>query len=241
MEQNKKKNKMVNFRLRKDEDPLIMNWLDAQSNLASAFRYMIRKDSLTHGIRDLAENTVKNEVQALNQTFDELFELLPKLKIEQKLTLYFKLQSEVNSNFQQGDSQIPFGNQTSAIQSFESRKKGLDSQLGNKSKVDAPIYDEKTSSDVGNKADHQIGLPNQNFKKENQLENNAWETGVNSAQKQEGSERGVKEEEIDSRSSQLNGQEDTHLPFTNEDKEVKRKKKKKQDTEDLLEFFSQND
>lgn len=244
MEHNKKKGKMVNFRLRKDEDPLIIDWIEEQSNLASAFRYMIRKDSLTHGIRDLAENTVKSEVQALNQTYDDFLDLLPKLKIEQKLALYIKLHAEVNSNFQLAGIQIPYGIQT---QTFDTRSHELGSQIDNRNLVDQAMRDGNTSSDNEDVATLPIVIPNQNMRKENQLENKVKETDDNPIHKQEGSESEsvLKEEasfnDIENDLVLIKEQieeEDPQIPIANEDKEAKPKRKRKPSANNLAEFFN---
>ena len=99
-----KKGKLVNFRLRKHEDPVIIDWIEKQSNLSGAFRYFITKEVANYGIQDLSEKAPErvSEEQALNDFYNDILHALPKLKQEQKMMMLFKLQSELPTAFQSG-------------------------------------------------------------------------------------------------------------------------------------------
>ncbi|QHW32291.1 hypothetical protein GZH47_16745 [Paenibacillus rhizovicinus] len=43
----------ISLKTKKTEDPLVMAWLNAQSNLMDSFRYLIEKEIQSNGVRNL--------------------------------------------------------------------------------------------------------------------------------------------------------------------------------------------
>jgi hypothetical protein len=43
----------ISLKTKKTEDPAVMNWLNAQSNLMDSLRYLIEQEIAQHGVRNL--------------------------------------------------------------------------------------------------------------------------------------------------------------------------------------------
>ncbi|AZN38799.1 hypothetical protein [Paenibacillus albus] len=43
----------ISLKTRKTEEPLVMAWLNAQTNLMDSFRYLVENEILQHGVRNL--------------------------------------------------------------------------------------------------------------------------------------------------------------------------------------------
>ncbi|SEN50193.1 hypothetical protein [Paenibacillus sp. OV219] len=43
----------MSLKTRKTEDPLVMAWLNAQTNLMDSFRYLVENEIMQHGVRNL--------------------------------------------------------------------------------------------------------------------------------------------------------------------------------------------
>ncbi|WP_182101705.1 hypothetical protein [Niallia taxi] len=103
------KGRLLNVRFRKQEDPAILEWLDNQSNLAAAVRYFIVKDIANYGYRDLSKKAADrlSDDEMLNDFYNDILHVLPKLQQEQKMMLLFKLQAELSATLQTGVQMQP--------------------------------------------------------------------------------------------------------------------------------------
>ncbi|WP_066412887.1 hypothetical protein [Sutcliffiella cohnii] len=54
----KERGDSVIIRTKQDEPSYIMDWLNNQSNISEAFRYLIKKDVMTYGLRDLKDEII---------------------------------------------------------------------------------------------------------------------------------------------------------------------------------------
>lgn len=54
----KERGDSVIIRTKQDEPSYIMDWLNNQSNISEAFRYLIKKDVMTNGLRDLKDEII---------------------------------------------------------------------------------------------------------------------------------------------------------------------------------------
>lgn len=53
MKKTKQPGENISLKTRKTEDPAIMNWINAQSNLMDSLRFLIEQEVARHGVRNL--------------------------------------------------------------------------------------------------------------------------------------------------------------------------------------------